>query len=314
MTALDWDSVERISGHRMGTHDAPCPFCSAFRRAKNQRIKVFRVWREDQDFASFHCCHCGEKGFARRDSKAPRPAPEKLDRVRAQVNARAKPHHAQRQQRAAYLWECSSPIAGTIAETYLRSARGYGGPIPATLRFLPARGEYPPAMIGAFGMAHETEPGVIDIDRKAIEGVHVTRLRADGMGKADTDKAKIMIGHSSGWPLVLAPPNDLMGLAVTEGIEDALSVHEGTGLGVWAAGSASRLPALGPKIPSYIDSLTIFTDDDADGCRFAADLAGLSRDRGIETYRVIADQPWRAQLWSNEGAGRQRNRPQARVG
>jgi hypothetical protein len=35
-----------------------------------------------------------------------------------------------------------------------------------------------------------------------------------------------MIGHSIGAPIVLAPPNELLGMAVTEGIEDALSSHE----------------------------------------------------------------------------------------
>ena len=48
-----------------------------------------------------------------------------------------------------------------------------------------------------------------------------------------------MIGRSTGAPIVLAPLTDALGLAITEGIEDALSVHEATGLGVWAAGSAS---------------------------------------------------------------------------
>jgi hypothetical protein len=42
-------------------------------------------------------------------------------------------------------------------------------------------------------------------------------------------------------PIVLAPPNDLLGSSITEGIEDALTMHEATGLGTWAAGSAARL-------------------------------------------------------------------------
>lgn len=40
-----------------------------------------------------------------------------------------------------------------------------------------------------------------------------------------------MIGRSKGAPIVLAPLNDLLGLIVTEGIEDALSAHQATGLG-----------------------------------------------------------------------------------
>ena len=74
-------------------------------------------------------------------------------------------------------------------------------------------------------------------------------------------------------PIVLAPPNDVLGLAIAEGIEDALSVHEATGLGAWAAGSASRLPALADAIPSYVESVTIVADADKDGQRGAHGLA-----------------------------------------
>ena len=65
-----------------------------------------------------------------------------------------------------------------------------------------------------------------------MRGVHITRLAADGSGKAGTDRDKFMRGLARGSPIVLAPPNDLLGLAITEGIEDALSVYAATGLGV----------------------------------------------------------------------------------
>ena len=93
------------------------------------------------------------------------------------------------------------------------------------------------------------------IDPPAIVvGVHITRLTPDG-GKAPIDPAKIMLGPMSGLPIVLAPGNDGLGLAITEGIEDGLSVFEETGLGVWAAGSAGNMPkivaALPPCAPRY---------------------------------------------------------------
>jgi hypothetical protein len=75
--------------------------------------------------------------------------------------------------KAQWLWAKRQPIAGSIAETYLRSARGYGGPLPATLGFLPSRGDHPPAMIAAFGMATECEPGVLRIADAAVLGVHL---------------------------------------------------------------------------------------------------------------------------------------------
>jgi hypothetical protein len=81
---------------------------------------------------------------------------------------------------------------------------------------------------------------------------------------------------------VLAPPNDLLGLAITEGIENGLSTHEATGLGTWAAGCASRLPALAATIDPRIECVTIVADDDHDGRRYAAALAQQVAARGIE--------------------------------
>jgi hypothetical protein len=142
-------------------------------------------------------------------------------------------------------------------------------------------------MIGAFGLPEEPEPGVLGMPYNAVLGVHITRIAPDGSGKAGTERDKIMIGKSSGWPIVLAPPNDLLGLAITEGIEDALSVHEVTGLGAWAAGSASRLLALADVIPDYIDCVTILVDDDQHGRRHAADLAKRIDQHGIEVRSVL---------------------------
>ena len=84
---------------------------------------------------------------------------------------------------------------------------------------LPARGEYPPSMIAAFGLTDEPEPGLLRIETPNIRGVHLTRLQPDGMGHA----GKIMPGRGHTLPIVLAPVNDGLGLAITEGIEDALS-------------------------------------------------------------------------------------------
>jgi phage/plasmid primase-like uncharacterized protein len=75
--------------------------------------------------------------------------------------------------------------------------------------------------------------------------------------------------------------NDLLGLAITEGIEDALSVHQATGLGVWAAGSAGRMPALAEAVPDWTDCVTIFADGDATGENNAVLLAEALDARNI---------------------------------
>src|SRR5262249_44962190 len=188
---------------------------------------------------------------------------------------------AERLALARWLWSISKPIAGTIAERYLRGPRRISGTLPGTLRFKPATNEHPPALIGAFGLPVEPEPGALMIPRAQVEGVHLTRLKLDGSGKDEDgdESVKKMIGRSSGWPLVLAPVNDVGGLGITEGIEDGLSVLV-TGLGIWVAGSASRLPALAERVPSYVNHITIFAHND-DGMTHARELKRPLHARGL---------------------------------
>jgi hypothetical protein len=287
--AIDLATVDRLTDGRLGTHDVPCPLCGPFKSPHGQRRKVMRV---EPSFATFHCERCGESGYV-RDQHASEPDSVRLAKARAEATERDGAHKADRLAKARWLWSQRRPIVGTIAERYLREARGITCPLPATLGFLPASRKYPPAMITAFGLAHETEPGVIAIADDAVRGVHLTRLLHDGSDRERSDKAKIMIGHSIGSPLVLAPSGDMAGLAITEGIEDALTMHEVSGLGAWAAGSASRLPAFANVIPSYIDSVTICVDDDPDGHRHSATLADQIRARCIEV-RLIVPNRWRA--------------------
>jgi putative DNA primase/helicase len=186
-------------------------------------------------------------------------------------------------RKAAWLWNSRKPITeGCPAGLYLRGARRFDGAIPPTLGYLPPDGKYRPTMIAAFGFYEEPEPGLIDppVD---VRGVHLTRLTMDG-GKAPIDKAKIMLGAMSGWPIVLAPVNDGLGLAITEGIEDGLSVFEETGLGVWAAGSAGNMPKVAPALLPFVECTTIFAHRDETGMRFAKEAARLIAAMGVEVH------------------------------
>jgi hypothetical protein len=292
MNGLDLDTVDRLIGRRLGTFDVPCPLCGPDKSVRGQQRKVLRVWRLEKGFAGFCCARCGEHGHI-RDRQAPPPDPVRLAKARVEAAEHARVATADRLAKARWLWSQRKPIAGSLVETYLRQARGYGGPLPATLGYLPPRGEHGPAMIAAFGLAHEVEPGVIDITDNAVCGVHLTRLLPDGSDRERGEGGKIMVGFSAGSPIVLAPPNDLLGMAVAEGIENAIAVHETTGLGAWAAGSASRMPALADAVPDYCDCLTIVADDDIDGRRHAATLADRVRARGIEVRCVLPNR-WRA--------------------
>ena len=286
---LDLELINGLTGGRLGEFRVVCPACGPSRSTnEKRRRKVLKIWRNKPNFASFACGHCGLGGYAADADELARMDPTKLDRLKTEAAERDRISSAERLQKANWLWSQRLPIAGTDAETYLREARGYGGPLPGTLGFLPGRGDHPPGMIAAFGMASEPEPGVIRIRLEDVRGVHITRLAPGGSGKAGGDGPdKIMIGRSLGSPIVLAPANDLLGLAVAEGIEDCLSVHEATGLGAWAAGAASRLPAMAGALPSYLESVTIMVDDDTNGRRYAGELAKLVERRGIEVRSIL---------------------------
>jgi hypothetical protein len=274
---IDLATIDKLAPNT-GVIDVACPICGPERRTPiNRRRKVLRVWRLEPGFATYHCARCGARGHARDDYSRPQIDRAEFERrlaaARAEAAERECSSAAERLSKAQWLWKSRKPIAGSIAETYLRQARGYRGAIPATLGYLAPRGEHGPAMIAAFGMAYEPEAGLLEIADIAVRGVHITRLASDGSNKAGTECDKIMLGSSIGYPIVLAPANDLLGLAITEGIEDALSLHQATDLGAWAAGSASRLPSLADTVPSYIKSATIFAHDDRAGMHGARTLA-----------------------------------------
>jgi hypothetical protein len=284
MTEIDFATIDQLTGGEIGTIDVPCPLCGPSRRAASNRVrKVLRIWRLDRGFASFCCQRCGTSGYA-RDGTAPRLSRAKIERTRAELEARDRARAAQRRRRAQWMWRSRRPAIGSIVERYLREARGYTGPIPAILGYLPARGDYAPAMVTAFGFASEPNPGIAAIAPDDVVGVHITKLAPDGSGKAGTDQDKIIIGPSLGAPIVLAPINDLLGVAIVEGIEDGLSVYAATGLGVWAAGSAPHMPALAKVIPAYVEAVTVYAHDDLHGQDFARALAAALHLRGVEVF------------------------------
>jgi hypothetical protein len=285
---IDWAAVERLTAGRIGVHDVACPLCGPTRRSPtNRRRRTLRIWRADSSFAGYICMRCGARGYARRLG-ATCPAFDALAQVRVNIHARIQAVRAAKRQKALALWRSRLSAAGSIVEYYLRRVRAYSGPLPGTIGLLPAFGEYPPAMITAFGLAHKVEPGLIAIADNAVTGVHLTRLRADGSAKAGSNSDKIMLGDSLGSPIVLAPPSDGLALAITEGIEDGLSVFGATGLGAWAAGSASRLPGLADALPGHIESVTILVDHDDAGHRHAAQLVDRLRDRSGLEVRAIS--------------------------
>lgn len=287
--ALSLTELVELAGGALGRSDVACPSCGpSCRSSVNQRRKVLRVWLLEPSFATFKCARCGIDGYA-ADRDVARINPAAIRIAQAKARERQQAEAAESGKKARWLWAQRQPIAGSIAETYLREARGYRGELPGTLGFLPARGEHPPAMIAAFGVASEMLPGQIMIYDAAVRGVHLTKLRSDGLGKAGTDADKLTIGVGNRSPIWLAPVNDGLGLAIAEGIEDALSVHAATGLGAWAAGSAARLPDMADSVPSYVESITTMVDADPVGEKNANELARRLDERGFEVLLVRSE-------------------------
>jgi phage/plasmid primase-like uncharacterized protein len=187
------------------------------------------------------------------------PDPATIAQRKAQQRADAEKRAAQ----AKRVWQEAQPIAGTLAETYLRG-RGITALLPATLRFHPECWHRPtarrlPAMVAA-------------VQGAGLFAVHRTWLSADGLGKADIDPPKAMLGAVTGGAVRLS---DGFGpLVVAEGIETALSLASGllrTPATVWAALSTSGIRGL--HLPPTASRLTIAADGDAPGRQAANALA-----------------------------------------
>lgn len=247
-----------------------CSACGPYRKSAANRVRrVKAVWRYADNSLTWFCNRCGDKGFAKAGSM--------LAQRRQRMEPAASLPKRDLTELAARLWSRSMALEGSLAERYLVEGRGLRAPFPATLRYLPPQGDYPATLIGAFGLVEEIEPGVLPYPQQ-VTAVHLTALSDDGRVRV----SKRMIGPVSGQPLVVAPPNDGLGLVLAEGIEDALSLHQATGLGAWAAGSAAHLGKLGGVVPDYVECVTLSGDDNIAGRDACARLGQALVARGFE--------------------------------
>ena len=212
-------------------------------------------------------------------------AGESAERQQALQNRREHDREYQEQQarKAAGLWAHRRPIIGSPAEPICARAALAAR---CLMRRSDSSAEQHPAMIARFGRHDESEPGILGLVRGQVDSVHLTLLRQDGSGKADIAHPKLIVGSPRWRPIELAPANDLLGLAICEGIEDALTAHQATGLGAWAAGAAGFLPAIAKAFPNYIECVTIYAHPDPAGQDGARKLAAALRARGIYEVRI----------------------------
>ena len=177
---------------------------------------------------------------------------------------------------ASRLFAASFPLAGSLAETYLRS-RGITQAVPsAALRFHPKcrhrdEGQTKPVPRPAMIAAVTDGAG-------ALQGVHRTWLAPDGKDKAAVDTPRRAMGHLLGNAVRLSPCDSV--LVLGEGIETMLSIREAVpSLPVWAALSSSHLGAV--ILPAGVQRLYIARDRDPAGQRAAERLTARATGAGI---------------------------------
>jgi Toprim domain len=175
------------------------------------------------------------------------------------------------------LFAACYPVAGTLAETYLR-ARG----ITASLD-LPALRFHPSCFYRADDKApREAWPALVaavtDL-ADTITGVHRTWLARNGAGKAPLAEPRRALGHLLGNGVRFSAACDVM--AAGEGTETMLSLRSVlSDLPMLAALSAGHLGAL--VLPATLRRLYIARDNDGAGRQAAARLGERAQAAGIE--------------------------------
>ena len=190
---------------------------------------------------------------------------------------------ARKTEVALAILRASTPIGGTLAETYLR-ARGVVEPESfADLAFHPAlrhpSGHTGPALIATFRR----------LDNDAPQAIHRIWLTADGSGKAEIAAPKMMLGPVRGCAIKLVPDAEVTGgLGISEGIETALATMSCFGWRpIWAMGSAGSIAQF-PVLPG-VECLTIFSDNDMNqaGIKAARTCAERWRDAGRDVMILL---------------------------
>lgn len=254
-----------VASDQRFTRRNPCPVCdghSELRPGRGQRCYGWRTadgrWARctrpeyagslmsGGDDAYAHrldgFCRCG---VSHRAGGEERPVPS--------LSGPPAPNAALRSERARRLWIAAEPIAGTLAERYLRG-RGVTIDLAPALRFAWLRhpvGLTLPALVAAVTVA--PSPLVV--------AIHRTFLSFDGTRKTDVGQPKLSLGPIGGGAVRLAAAGQH--LVIAEGLETALSAQEITGLPTWAALSTSGLVAL--HLPSWVKEVTIAADHDESG-------------------------------------------------
>jgi len=194
------------------------------------------------------------------------PSPE----TRAQHEKRAAAATAKRKTRidaALDIWRNSLPAADTLCETYLAS-RLLVGPVPPVLRYVPS------FFHKEAGIGYPVLIGLVEHEENGAVAVHITYINPlDATVRVAIQPRKKSLGPVGGGAIRLAPASST--LAISEGIEDALTFMQATGTPTWAAISASGIRNFVPPPLSTTGTLILIEDQDAnnEGQKAVADAA-----------------------------------------
>ncbi|MBP1847392.1 hypothetical protein J2046_005676 [Rhizobium petrolearium] len=211
------------------------------------------------------------------------PQPEPVSDLRGDVSD-ASPVERPATERARRLFRITQPLAGTLADIYLRERGILRASAHGAIRFHPScyyrdrvtgRTSSYPALIAA-----------VTNDAGAITGVHRTYLSSgldpNGVGKAKLDDPRRALGGLLGNGVRFRFPVDapIPVIAAGEGLETMLSLsHVMPGMPIVAALTANHLAAF--RFPSGCQRLYIAADADAAGRHGIEGLSRRAQEEGI---------------------------------
>lgn len=243
-----------------GKHQ-PCPFCGGKDRAR---------WVKQKEY--LHCNQCGPVGFMDMAINITGESYKRTAQIirgedlNSMEPVKAVDDSAKNQARITKILEGKQAIKGSQAEHYL-IARG--------LSVLPDREVYFHAGVDYWqDQNKQVLPAMISVFRDAENKgatLHITYLEYDSKADVQSPKKFLPVAREmKGGAIRLFNPDKGV-LAVAEGIETALAVHQLEGLPVWASGNAGQMASM--IIPADIKELWIYADADFAGMEAALALA-----------------------------------------
>ena len=181
-------------------------------------------------------------------------------------------------RRLEVVWDDSKPDTGRIAKYF--AYRGLSIVVPKTLRLHPFLSYYHQGLL----VKYPCMVAQIIRDEKMV-GLHRTWLDSENPGKAPCSQPKKTFKCAAimtGGAIQLYDIEPGKSLAIFEGIESALAVHEMTGWPVWSAINSAMLEKV--QLPDCVKSIIIGADKDRSkaGQKSAEKLARRLVDEGRE--------------------------------